>query len=97
MNINTNITNYNELSYNASYSNKMKFKGNYKEIVLTGIHIGGNVDSYGIGGVDAPVIKNPLNNEPIIPGSSIKGKMKMLLCATDNEELNFNNIVVKDI
>lgn len=47
--------------------------------VLTGIHIGGNKEIYGIGGIDNPVIKNPLNNQPIIPGSSLKGKIKSLL------------------
>ncbi len=45
----------------------------------TGLHIGGNKDNYGIGGVDSPVIKNPLNNQPIIPGSSLKGKIRMLM------------------
>lgn len=57
---------------------------NCEILVVTGMHIGGNSDSYGIGGVDSPVIKNPLNNEPIIPGSSIKGKMRFLLEA-DND------------
>ncbi len=57
----------------------------YKLTVLTGLHIGGNKETYGIGGIDSPVIKNPLTNEPIIPGSSIKGKMRMLITyITDN-------------
>jgi CRISPR-associated protein Csm3 len=47
--------------------------------VQTGLHIGGTKESYGIGGVDAPVIKNPLNGRPIIPGSSIKGKLRSLM------------------
>ena len=59
----------------------------YTVKVITGIHIGGSKENYGIGGVDSPVIKNPLTNEPIIPGSSIKGKIRMLL-ETVEESLN---------
>ena len=47
--------------------------------VLTGLHIGGNKDNIEIGGIDQPIIKNPLNGEPYIPGSSIKGKMRSLI------------------
>jgi CRISPR-associated protein Csm3 len=47
--------------------------------VLTGLHIGGTKEIYGIGGIDSPVIKNPITNKPIIPGSSIKGKLKSLM------------------
>lgn len=47
--------------------------------VKTGLHIGGNKETYGIGGIDSPVIKDPITNEPIIPGSSLKGKMRMLI------------------
>ena len=32
-----------------------------------------------IGGADATVVRNPLTNEPYIPGSSLKGKMRSLL------------------
>lgn len=58
---------------------KKRVKVIYEIEVITGLHIGGSKDVYGIGGVDNPVIKNPINNEPIIPGSSIKGKVRMLL------------------
>lgn len=47
--------------------------------VITGIRIGGNADVIEIGGNDNPIIRNPLNGEPYIPGSSIKGKMRSLL------------------
>ena len=47
--------------------------------VKTGLHIGGSNDEIKIGGIDNPVIKNPLNNEPYIPGSSLKGKIRTLL------------------
>jgi CRISPR-associated protein Csm3 len=46
---------------------------------LTGLHIGMGNQEIHIGGIDNPVIKDPLTNEPYIPGSSIKGKMRTLL------------------
>ena len=45
----------------------------------TGLHIGGSDQTMHIGGIDTPVIKNPLTLEPYIPGSSLKGKMRSLL------------------
>jgi len=48
-------------------------------LVRTGLHIGAGNDRLEIGGVDAPVIRNPSTREPYIPGSSIKGKMRSLL------------------
>lgn len=45
----------------------------------SGLHIGAGKDSVEIGGLDNPVIKNPLTNAPYIPGSSLKGKMRSLL------------------
>ncbi len=47
--------------------------------LLTGLHIGGSKDKLEIGGVDSPVIRNPKNRLPYIPGSSIKGKLRSLL------------------
>ena len=47
--------------------------------VLTGLHIGGGQDVMEIGGKDNPVIRNPVNNEPYIPGSSLKGKMRSMM------------------
>jgi len=58
--------------------------------VLTGLHIGGNVNIIEIGGMDNPVIKHPLTKEPYIPGSSLKGKMRSLL------EWNLDNKIEKD-
>ena len=45
----------------------------------TGLHIGGSAGELDIGGVDNPVIRNPLTREPYIPGSSLRGKMRSLL------------------
>lgn len=50
-----------------------------KIIVKTGLHIGAGNDKVEIGGMDNPIIRNPLTQEPYIPGSSIKGKMRSLL------------------
>lgn len=47
--------------------------------VLTGLHIGGSGSFSPIGAVDSPVITDPITNHPIIPGSSLKGKMRTLL------------------
>jgi len=63
--------------------NYPKFEGNIiikgKIELLTGMHIGGSEDKLEIGGVDSPVIRNPQNRLPYIPGSSLKGKMRSLL------------------
>lgn len=58
-------------------SKKIIVIGNIK--AETGIAIGGTNASMGIGGVDKGVIRNPLNNQPYIPGSSLKGKLRSLL------------------
>jgi CRISPR-associated protein Csm3 len=50
-----------------------------KLFALTGLHIGGNSVGMAIGGADAVVVRNPLTNEPYIPGSSLRGKMRSLL------------------
>jgi CRISPR-associated protein Csm3 len=47
--------------------------------VLTGMHIGGSNTFSAIGAVDSPVIRDTLSGNPIIPGSSLKGKMRTLL------------------
>ena len=46
--------------------------------LLTGLHIGGAAGGLEIGGVDKPVIRNARTNQPYIPGSSLKGKLRSL-------------------
>ena len=46
---------------------------------LTGLHIGGAEAGVDVGGIDKFVIRNPLNDQPYIPGSSIKGKVRSLI------------------
>jgi len=48
-------------------------------ICETGIHIGASKENMEIGAIDAPVVRDPVTREPYIPGSSLKGKMRMLL------------------
>lgn len=57
--------------------------------LLTGMHIGGSKDELKIGGVDSPVIKNPVTNIPYIPGSSLKGRFRMAL------ELKYNDVNIE--
>jgi CRISPR-associated protein Csm3 len=52
---------------------------------LTGMHIGGSKEKLEIGGVDSPVIRDPFENVPYIPGSSLKGKVRMLLEYSDGD------------
>lgn len=53
--------------------------------VVTGMHIGGSSAFAAIGAVDSPVIKDSRDNLPMIPGSSLKGKMRTLLAKEYNE------------
>ena len=48
-------------------------------ILKTGLHIGGTNAALNIGGPDKFVVRNPINNIPYIPGSSLKGKMRSLV------------------
>ncbi len=47
--------------------------------LLTGLHIGAGNEEVHIGGIDNAVIKHPHTQQPYIPGSSLKGKMRSLL------------------
>ena len=67
---------------------KIRFTG---ELVLeSGLHIGASSAFAAIGAIDNPVIKDPLTHLPIIPGSSLKGKMRSLLAAALNEKTAMN-------
>ncbi len=54
-------------------------KAQAKICVESGLHIGGSKESIKIGGIDNPVIRNPITNIPFIPGSSLKGRFRMAL------------------
>lgn len=46
---------------------------------VTGLHIGGSGVGMEIGGIDNAIIRNPVTNQPYIPGSSLRGKMRSQL------------------
>ena len=54
--------------------------------VLTGMHIGGSSAFAAIGAVDSPVIRDTLSDRPMIPGSSLKGKIRTLLARQYNAD-----------
>lgn len=56
---------------------KIKITADIK--VQTGLHIGSNAGFTAIGAVGAPVIRDARTQLPILPGSSLKGKMRTLL------------------
>ena len=60
-----------------------EFKGKYilqgTIVSKTGLHIGGSDEGIEIGGVDNPVIKDPITGQPYIPGSALKGKLRSAL------------------
>ncbi|OFX30471.1 MAG: type III-A CRISPR-associated RAMP protein Csm3 [Bacteroidetes bacterium GWA2_32_17] len=67
---------------------------------LTGLHIGGSKDKLEIGGVDSPVLRNPQNRMPYIPGSSLKGKLRTLLeysmgVVSDNGDVSTDERIVR--
>ncbi|MBE5871469.1 MAG: type III-A CRISPR-associated RAMP protein Csm3 [Lachnospiraceae bacterium] len=55
--------------------------------VVTGMHIGGNSAFAAIGAVDSPVIKDSRSKLPMIPGSSLKGKIRTLLAKKYNDAI----------
>lgn len=57
-------------------------------VVETGLHIGGGGENLDIGGLDHPVIRDPLTKYPCIPGSSLKGKLRSILERFYNKPLN---------
>lgn len=58
--------------------------------LLSGLHIGGTNTAMAIGGVDNFIVRNPVDQKPYIPGSSLKGKMRSLLELAYGEHKNGN-------
>ena len=44
--------------------------------LLTGMHIGKSNDFAPIGAVDSVIITDPVSKQPVIPGSTLKGKLR---------------------
>lgn len=55
---------------------RMIITGNIE--VKTGLHIGATESMFAIGKKDKGVIANPINGQPYIPGSSLRGKLRSL-------------------
>ncbi len=70
------------------FKRKIIIKADIK--VLTGLHIGGSSAYSAIGTVDSPVIRS--GDYPIIPGSSLKGKIRTLLASVKDSETQYQNI-----
>ena len=56
--------------------------------VLTGMHIGGSSAFAAIGAVDSPIVRDTLSDMPMIPGSSLKGKLRTLLAQKYNTNIS---------
>ncbi|MDR2380412.1 MAG: type III-A CRISPR-associated RAMP protein Csm3 [Bifidobacteriaceae bacterium] len=67
----------------TSYA-KIKITGTLT--VKTGLHIGTGAGFAAIGATDSPVLRDSLTKLPLIPGSSLKGKMRSLLARADGFE-----------
>ena len=64
----------------------------------TGLHIGGGSTGIAIGGIDNPIVRDPLTGWPYIPGSSLKGKMRSLSERKRGFSLNGNEVQkIKDV
>lgn len=59
-------------------------------VAVSGLRIGGTLPGLAIGGVDLPVIRDPLTNYPYLPGSSLRGKMRALLDRWHGNEPNYH-------
>jgi len=78
---------------NIQLSKKILISGTI--LARTGLHIGGSSVGMAIGGADATVVRNPLNNQPYIPGSSLKGKMRSLIEKLEGKFTDVNMSEVK--
>lgn len=71
---------------------KDKFEISFKIELLSGMHIGTSDGISTIGAVDSILIRDELTNKTMIPGSSLKGKMRsLLLRATGDERMKIEN------
>lgn len=75
----------------------------YGKVILTatltlrsGLHIGTAGDFSAIGAVDNIVVRDPISHRPIIPGSSLKGKMRYLLTMAEYFEVDIKTTEMKE-
>ncbi len=72
----------------TQYYSKLAITGSVD--IHSGLHIGASTAFSAIGATDSPVIKGSLSGLPIIPGSSLKGKLRTLLAKSKNQEIAQN-------
>ncbi len=65
-------------------------------VVRTGLHIGDSSVFSAIGAVDSPVVRDPLTGQPIVPGSSLKGKLRTLLARCESEDIEHLHKIEED-
>jgi CRISPR-associated protein Csm3 len=65
------------MSAKIEYRKTHKISGTLE--VKTGLRVGAGKDTIEIGGIDNPIVKHPHSQDPYIPGSSLKGKVRSLL------------------
>lgn len=68
---------------------KLEIKGTIE--LLTGMHIGGSTQFAAIGAIDSPVMRDVFSDLPMIPGSSLKGKMRTLMAKKYSPKLESHN------
>ncbi len=54
--------------------------------LLTGMHIGGSSTYSAIGAVDSVVVRDAFTGMPIVPGTSLKGKLRYLLAKAETNQ-----------
>lgn len=59
--------------------------------VLTGMHIGATDAFSAIGAVDSPAVRDPMTQKPIVPGSSLKGKLRTMLARSICRDVKLPN------
>ena len=59
--------------------------------ILTGMHIGGSSSFSAIGAIDSPIVRDIESDLPMIPGSSLKGKIRYLLSKKYNKDIAKNH------
>ena len=59
--------------------------------ILTGMHIGGSSSFSAIGAIDSPIVRDIESDLPMIPGSSLKGKIRYLLSKKYNNNIAKNH------
>ena len=74
----------------ATLKGKLKFTGTIT--LTTGMHIGTGSDFSPIGAIDSFFIRDTMTHIPIIPGSSLKGKLRTLLAKSRSETYILNQI-----